>query len=249
MNNKKSFGKFNDFVDDFKRMSNARAIARFEGVGGKDTLLSVFISNHKSIDNLPQGVIDEIVNYQPPGTPAKFCEITQWVHKANQNNAVGLRALEFIFSKGLKPSTYIPKAQVSILGLAAYIGCVSVVRLGYKYATKEECRLILGPDIIKSGPEANSTLLHRLVERSTKYRSDGELFDVVREIVKNDPEAVLQLKGDDKKYYPDQPAGPADSGLVNFCRETRAKLEKKALIVHVDGVLQTKPPKKSKKLL
>ena len=241
----KDFGDFNDFVKDFKEMTCERQKLRARGADDRESLLVDFLDQYKTVGQLPENVISEIVSFKPNGVDFKFCEIIQWVFKVKNGSQVGLDALEFMFSRGMKPSLFVKQTGATILGVAAYTGVLPVVRLSYKYATKEECRLVIGPELVGDGPDTNSTLLHRLVDRYRRY--DKNIVSIVQEILKNDPEAVLQAKGDGR--HPDQPQNDFSRELIDMCLNLRAKLEKEALTNAVSSSLSKKPKKKTQKLL
>ena len=139
----------------------------------------------------PDVVLQKMIHFAPQG--GKSSEILRWVQKVHhdKDKKEAKRALSLVFKAGIKPSQFIPQSGVSIVGLAAYLGCLDVVKLCYGNENKEALRLKLLAEHLRSSDKhmVGSTLLHRLVERS----GSGEKYvDMVKLILKLDPQACMQ---------------------------------------------------------
>lgn len=183
--------------------------------------LEDFVEKYKDIENLPPDLIDAMANFKPTNE-AKSSELTRWVFKARHNHQDALKALEFVFSKGLPPNLYIPQAGVSVIGLCAYIEEAFLVDLCYKYGNVEDCRLNLSTDHVSDPHYVGSTLLHRVAQR-------GLDFEVVKAIVRADPLASNQQT--QAGQYPDQWA--VKDEVREFLRTKRVEKTKELLAANI----------------
>lgn len=217
---------YKSLLSDFRKLrTESREFFGHNEVDKSPVLLDKWLKKAKTLPKpWPKSVLDSMLQHVPDPSNSKSCEFLRWVHKSNSSKGdVFLEALDFAFQAGLSPTTYIPRAGVSIFGLAAYTSNLPVVDLCFKRANKEDLRLVLSSEHLARNQQhmVGNTLLHRLISRH------GDRYDyqaVVRLIVDRDPEALLQqtITG----AYPDQ---EDNSSLAEECRAKRVALDKEHL--------------------
>lgn len=215
---RKSSEMWKSFYEDFTHLHSLRHDH------GVNFAVSGFADKYKDIPKIPKTVIKKLLNYQNDPNSKRSNEIASWVFNSEKPTDDTLKALELIFSRGVSPCAFMENMGASILGLAAYTARLDVVKLAYKYAAVEDCRLVLHPEHTHDANYYGSTLLHRLLER----KGDSDVIDLILE---KDPLSVAQ-KMHNGKYPEDCARDPEDRNRI---RTLRIEMDHKTLTEGIVG--------------
>ena len=248
------FASYQDALDSFERIVSSRNIIAlqemFENKISKiNTSKKMLNSTEVKKFNLwfsrcqllptpwPENHIKNLISIT--STNERFPEVIHWIRNSSPKAKLFIKTL---ISWGLDPSSYIPSANVTLLGYAAYSLNDDFFSFLHTKTSHPSSRLILSTDHLSpSAPGINnligSSLLHRLAERchtleGTRLKS---AISIVTTIAQNDPDSVLwKNKAGD---YPDNYAlfGPLKDVMLNARLARLAHLSKTHIIEVIDS--------------